>query len=116
MLIFFTLQIAAAIELRVLEASEPKPKSEVAEGVHIDSIFCAWFVREDTGTAPEIPTFILLLLRQTAGLPMRESWQQRITFGKSCSQASRYKYVSTHPSVTHQRTNSARYIHTFKTS
>lgn len=53
MLIFFTLQIAAVMDLRGLEASEPKPKSEVAEGVHIASIFCALFVREDTGTALE---------------------------------------------------------------
>jgi len=42
-----------------LEASEPKPKSEVAEAVDLGLIFCAQSVREDKRTAVEIFTFIV---------------------------------------------------------
>lgn len=56
-LIFCTLQIAAVVKLESWRP-RPKPKSEVAEGVDLDSIFFAQFVREDTGMDLEIVTFI----------------------------------------------------------
>lgn len=59
-LIFCTLQIAACCCLVKLESWRPQPKtkSEVAEGVDLDSIFFTRFVREGTGMALEIVTFI----------------------------------------------------------